>query len=100
MTTHYGPEVPDSEIPIRRIVTPLHARIEKRKARKFGELYTPPLPLPLLARARAAHPDGPAALLVIGLHYKLAIRQSAAKLTIRKDILDRLLFFKSLIPYR
>jgi hypothetical protein len=84
-----GSDIPDSEIPTRRVVTPLHAHLIERKAKNLAALFVPRLPLPILARANIAHVRGPIVLSVIGLHYKLALPSCQDKLTIRRDILDK-----------
>ncbi len=85
-----GSDIPDDEIPTRRVVTPLHAHLIERKAKNLAALFTPGLPLPILARANAVHVRGPIGLSVIGLHYKLARPSDRAELIIRRGILDEL----------
>jgi hypothetical protein len=84
-----GSDIPDSEIPTRLVVTPLHTRLNERKSKNLAALFVPGLPLPILARANAAHVHGPLVLLVIGLHYKLAMPSGRDKLIIRRDILEK-----------
>lgn len=83
----YGPEIPDAEIPTRRLMTPLHDELERRRTKRIDDLYLPPISLPIVERAFAIHPACVVALQVIGLHYKLARSDT---FPIRAGIVDRL----------